>query len=951
MGPLLERSDELSLLESALTEAIGGRGTFVVVEGPAGIGKTALLDAARASARESGVRVLGARGTELERDFAFGVVRQLFEPALAELSESERNELLQGPAGVAADLLGLPGQTPAAREGGGVDPRYAIPHGLYWLCVKLAASGPLCLVVDDAHWVDTPSLRYLAFLLTRLDGLSITLALATRPREPGTDAGLLANVIDAPSAEVIRLRPLTGAAIAQIVKSALDGAPDPVFVESCQRATGGSPFLLRELLKALSDEGIAPTAEAARHVERIGAQSVSRSINLRLRRLPNHAVLLARALAVLEQGDLAHAARLAEVEEAEATEAAELLAGAGMLEWGLPLRFVHPIVRSGIYSELPGAEREQAHRCAAHMLSEQPGGNERVAQHLLVTEPAGDDWVVERLVEAARSARQRGAPESEAIFLRRALAEPPSSAEQPALLLDLGMAEASAGLDGWAEHLQKAVETAADAGSVADAAMVLSYALSRAQRFGEAVEVLDRAMSSLEKRDSNLSLRLDAAALFPRLNDPASAGSVTVRLEALRQWVGSHRTAPRELIAALAFCSVLRNEPAEVVADFGLRALAIADSAGPDGRPWYSYSSWFSMATFPLVWTERYSQVRPLLDASLAEAQATGDSARLTMGLVMRAWLELRLGELGAAEADTRTALATTILPAPPMYRVLSSALLIEALVYQGELDAADDVLAHLDSELERETLVGAVLRFARGRLRKEQGRVAEALEDFLAVGDFLSRVQVTCPSFLAWRSEAALAHLALGAPEEARRLANEEVDLAEAFGTPRAIGVAKRAAGIVVGGKRGELLLRDAVEAFDGGDAILERAASLVDLGAMVRRHNRRAEARELLREALDTAHRSNARPLAQRAETELRATGARPRRIVLTGLDSLTASERRIADLASQNHTNREIAQMLFVTDRTVEGHLTSVFRKLQLHSRTELPSALTERTPVSA
>jgi DNA-binding CsgD family transcriptional regulator len=122
-----------------------------------------------------------------------------------------------------------------------------------------------------------------------------------------------------------------------------------------------------------------------------------------------------------------------------------------------------------------------------------------------------------------------------------------------------------------------------------------------------------------------------------------------------------------------------------------------------------------------------------------------------------------------------------------------------------------------------------------------------------------------------------------------------------------------------------------------------LARAQALADLGALLRRRNRRTEARELLREALDAAHRSGARPLAEQAETELRATGARPRRVVLTGLDSLTASERRIAEHASQGLTNREIAQTLFVTARTVEGHLTSVFRKLQLASRDELHAAL--------
>jgi DNA-binding CsgD family transcriptional regulator len=154
-----------------------------------------------------------------------------------------------------------------------------------------------------------------------------------------------------------------------------------------------------------------------------------------------------------------------------------------------------------------------------------------------------------------------------------------------------------------------------------------------------------------------------------------------------------------------------------------------------------------------------------------------------------------------------------------------------------------------------------------------------------------------------------------------------------------------------VADGDRGVLLLREAIEALERGGAQLERARALADLGAMLRRRNRRTEARELLREALDAAHRVGARPLGEYAETELRATGARPRRVVLTGLDSLTASERRIAEFASQGLSNREIAQMLFITTRTVEGHLTSVFRKLRIDSRDELPVALSEGAPVPA
>src|SRR4029450_6974974 len=224
--------------------------------------------------------------------------------------------------------------------------------------------------------------------------------------------------------------------------------------------------------------------------------------------------------------------------------------------------------------------------------------------------------------------------------------------------------------------------------------------------------------------------------------------------------------------------------------------------------------------------------------------------------------------------------------------------------------------LAPAGSAAESGSIYGAVLRLARGRLRVGQGRVAEGLEDFQAVGLALTRALIICPSYLPWRSDAALAQLALGEHEPARRLADEELELARAFGAPRALGVAKRAAGVITGGDRGAVLLREAIDEFERGDAKLERARALADLGALLRRRNRRTEARELLREALDAAHRVCATAPPARAETELRATGARPRRVVLTGLDSLTASERRIAELASQGLTNREIAETLFIT-----------------------------------
>jgi DNA-binding CsgD family transcriptional regulator/tetratricopeptide (TPR) repeat protein len=945
-APLLERGEELAQIASALADARAGRGRFIVVEGPPGIGKTAVLSAARREAAAGAMRVLRSRGTELEREFAFGVVRQLFEPVLADASHAEQAQLLQGAAAGAAGLFGT-AETLAseALPRFEIDPSFAILHGLYWLCSNLAAVGPLCIVVDDAHWADVPSLRYLAFLLTRLDELPVALIVAVRARDLGGEAELIATVAADPNAEIVRLPPLTDAAVADFVESSLGGRPDALFVNACVRATRGTPFLLRELLQGLAAEGIAPTAEGAPDVDRIGAGTVARSIRLRLGRLPDRADRLARALAILEQSDLLTASRLAELDEASAADAAELLVTAEIVERGRPLTFVHPIVQSAIYSELSEAERAHRHRLAAKLLAEFPGEDERVAQHLLSAQPSSDRWVVDRLVEAARSARRQGAPEAQARYLRRALEEPAPRAQRAALLLDLGIAEASAGLDGWDDHLRGAMEAAPNAAAAAVPAQVLANALNRAQRFDEAVDVLDRAAAALDRADGELALELEAAAVIVGMNRLVVSPSLVARGKALRDQARDDPAAPVDVLATAAYISVLENEPADAGAALALLAAtrmaagvrdALASSVGLLAR--------ISMA---LLLAERYGELVPLLDAAIAQARATGDSGLLSVALANRGAIALRLGDLRAAEADTRTALAATELPAPPLYRVMNGAELVLTLVERGELVEAETELAPLEPEAE----VTATLRFARGRLRVELGQIGEGLGDLLGAGELATRARVTCPSFLPWRSEAALAHLALGEREPAHRLAQEELELARSFGAPRTLGVAERAAGVVAGGDRGASLLRSAIDSLERGGARLDRARALTDLGALLRRRNRRTEARVLLREALDMAYRSGARGLAARAETELRATGARPRHLTLSGVDALTASELRIAEFAGQGLTNREIAQMLFVTPRTVEGHLTSVFRKLQLDSRGELASVLGQHAAVPA
>ena len=200
MGGLLERGRELESIAALLAGCVAGEGGVLLIEGPAGIGKTMLLGSARASAGDAGIGVLAARGGELEREFAHAVVRQLFEPALAAVGERERGELFAGAAGLAAPVVGSDPSAAPALVG---EQAFAVVHGLYWLTANLARRGPVLLVVDDAHWCDRPSLRFVLYLARRLEGLPVAIVLATRPREPGAEAELLAQIAAEPATRVL----------------------------------------------------------------------------------------------------------------------------------------------------------------------------------------------------------------------------------------------------------------------------------------------------------------------------------------------------------------------------------------------------------------------------------------------------------------------------------------------------------------------------------------------------------------------------------------------------------------------------------------------------------------------------------------------------------------------------------------------------------------------------
>ena len=577
----MEREGDLARIDGALARARDGRGVLMVVEGPAGVGKTSLLADARAVADATGMRVLRSRGAELEREFAFGVVRQLVEPALRGMDDPA--ELFRGPAGVAAGLLGLPGAPERAGASfADQDSSFAVLHGLYWLCADLAERRPLCVIVNDAHWADTPSLRFLGFLVPRLEELPVALVVAARPAEAREEAAVLEALAADPAAEAIAPAPLTPAGVSELVEAELGEAPDAAFAEACHRATGGLPFLVRQVVTRLREDGVAPTAAAAPLVGRFGGSAVGRWTLVRLGRLPPAAGRLARALAVLEAADLARAAALAGLDPDEAADAADALAAVAILAPGRPLAFAHPMVREGLYGELSPAEREHAHRAAARLLHEAGAAPERVAEHLLATEPAGDAWAAERLADAGGRAAASGAPESAAVLLRRALAEPPPGDAFP-LLVECGMAEANAGEPGWYAHMQAAIAAAGDPGSRVAAALTTAQALLREQRPEEALGMIDGAARELGDGDERIAALLEAMAVAAGTLDARLAPGVAERSADLRRRVEDDPEAPREVLAVAAWAAAFGNEPSEAGAELARRALRA--SPRPDSRP------------------------------------------------------------------------------------------------------------------------------------------------------------------------------------------------------------------------------------------------------------------------------------------------------------------------------------------------------------------------------
>jgi len=351
-----------------------------------------------------------------------------------------------------------------------------------------------------------------------------------------------------------------------------------------------------------------------------------------------------------------------------------------------------------------------------------------------------------------------------------------------------------------------------------------------------------------------------------------------------------------------------------------------------------------------LVVAERFRTVEESLEPMLAQVRRGGSARGFVAAYSTLGLLRLRLGALPEAHAAARVALRVLqegdFAPGLGFAATVLSDIAVEA----GEPGEAQALLDLLPQQGWPAGVGTVLIPAARGRLRLAQGRAADALADFQACQALFSAgawgMPIRDTGYVHARSGAALALLQLGRNQDACQLADAELADVRVFGVPRALGIALRTAGLARGGQEGLALLRESVAALDSSPALLERARSLAELGAALRRSGQRAAAREPLTRALELAARCGARPLAARARDELKAAGARPRRPWRTGVDALTPSELRVARLAADGRSNREIAGELYVTLKAIEGHLAHAYAKLGIQGRDQLLRALGSR-----
>jgi DNA-binding NarL/FixJ family response regulator len=924
---LLERDDEWVRLNELIDRAEAGAGGVVAVEGPAGIGKTRLIRSVRAEAAGRGLALASAVGGSLEQDFSFGVVRQLFEPMIA--ATPDPDQLFAGGAAAAAPLLG---RRPAETHPDGDSPG-AVLHGLYWLTVALTeARGPIALICDDAHWFDGPSLRFVAYLAGRVTELPVAIVVGTRPPVPGAEGELLRLLLAHQNVARLRLAPLSSDAVGEIVRSSLLGRPEPAFCDAVAKASNGNPFLVAEILRAAQTAGLSPDAASADRLAEIDAEA---SVLARIGRLPTSALEVARSVAVLG-GDahLRHIAAMTGLDHDAVGSAADLLLHADILGPQRPLAFIHPLVERAVYKELLPGDRSARHRAAVEALAAEGAAPDRIASHLMSIEPAGDAAATDVLVAAAQSAIAQGATDVAIGHLRRALREPPPPDRQLDIVLRLGAAESVLLDPGAIDHLGDAIERIGDPG----VRLLLATARAAAQSMAGKPEDATADLRALEPELAGReALRLELLAAFGVIasTGPAAAPLVADEVAELVRSVAVDADAAPAVLGVRAYLGACVGEPAADVASLATRALSLVNENDP------ILPVWFHLPLCALVMADRDDEAAAIIDSRITAARRRGAPAQVGIVLFLRSMIALRAGDLDDAYTDASAVLDLATTYGMRHLEPAALSVLVEVLRERDDLGGAEALLDDFGyAEGDGDSVFHLFLLYARARLRGARRRYDEALADMSRGLERSLQAGIRSPGFIPWRAQLAFGMRLAGRIGEAESVAREALVEAEALDALRPRAEALRAVAMCQSDS-GPELANEVASAFAALGARLEEARSLIAVARSIGIAGTPDEVR-ILGEALQLAERCGAKRLGAIASSTLRSLGVQKPMRQMTGLGALTAGERRVAALAV-GRTNKEVAQELFVTVKTVETHLARTFQKLGISSRAELREAL--------
>ncbi|MHB1837920.1 MAG: ATP-binding protein, partial [Solirubrobacteraceae bacterium] len=837
---LLEREQPLALIDETLASARAAKARLVMFEGAAGLGKSRLLEYARDKARNSGVGVLWARGSEIERDYSCGVELQLFAHTVRSLPPLGRRQLLSRlPAAVRA-LFSSPPDEGAIGEAG----ELALLHGLLLLTAELAEAGPLMLILDDAHWADLPSLRFLAYLAARLDELTVPVLAARRTGEAGERTALLDHLSAVPNATVQRLNPLGRESVAAVVRREITADADAELCEAFSTLTGGNPFYLLELLRALKEQGKRAPTVSAEALRVLNPDSIARSVLMRIVGLPAGSMELAQAVAILGSGAEPRLAwALAGIDAATASRALDALTAAELLNREQALSFVHPLVAQVITSDIPVHTRGHLHRQAAVLLGAEHADPERVAAHLLAATCAGDSWAVEALRSAGRRAMAHGGTESAVRYLKRALDEPPTLPTRAELLVELGEAEAAAGRPTAPERLEQALALIDDPARRAEVWRIRGGALFVQGRHAEAARAFDSGAEELERLGDNARAReFHAAYVAAATIDPALRTEALSRADRLLVGLPNDlAAADRVILAQAALHHSLAGAPRDFVRDLALRAWdggALLNDETASGFNW-------TLISGALYFTDELELALEVCEAAMADARALASPLAFATASYERSLPLFQLGRITAAAADAQAAVDAARYGWSMYSR---SALYIQAMcqLERDELDAAAETLAILEQESPDSSIEHPALLDAHAILLRRRGFAREALAEHLEVGRLFGEVfGVHTTGDIAWRLGAAEAALDTGDRDLGATLAAEELTFARKVGLTRGIIGALRVQALAETGERRIALLQEAVAQPEPAPARLEHLRALVELGSALRRANRRADCR----------------------------------------------------------------------------------------------------------